>query len=186
MATIATPADTATSTSTGSEDTSEQDQQQQQATPDTGASSQQQAATVDKDTKLPDDHPLIVNHEKLKGELATAKTELTEARASSAKATQLEADLGKRPTTEAMETLQTRYDRLESFLQTAGGPLGKALDSRTFTKELFESDKDIVTLVKEWNKSNPTATSTALGSAAAAPGAGKQDPNALLRAAAGH
>lgn len=177
-------ADTATSTTAEGTVTEPKEQQQPQAAPATGDQSQPQAATVDKDTKLPDDHPLIVNHAKLKGDLATAKTELTEARAASAKATQLQAELDKRPTTEAVETLQKRYDRLEAFLQSAGGDLGRALDSRTFTKDLFESDKDISTLVKDWNKAHPSATSQALGGSPAAPGAAKSNMNDLLRAAA--
>jgi hypothetical protein len=186
MATEVTPpADTASTTPEGT-DTDPKGQQQQQAAPETGDQSKQQAATVDKDTKLPDDHPLIVNHAKLKGDLATAKTELAEARAQAAKVTKLEDELAARPSKESVDTLQTRYDRLEGFLQAAGGPLGKALDSRTFTKELFESDKPIADIVKDWNKANPTTTSTALESAAAEPGKGKVDPNVLLRAAAGH
>lgn len=178
------PADTATSTSTTDSATDSKVQTQQQAAPDTGDQTQQQV-TVDKSTQLPDDHPLVINHAEVKGKLAKLTTELTEARAQSAKATKLEEELGKRPTTEALETLQTRFDRLEAFLQSAGGTLGKALDSRTFTRDLFETDKDIADIVKDWNKANPSATSTALGASAAAPASKKADPNALIRAAAG-
>jgi hypothetical protein len=137
---------------------------------------------VGKDTILPDDHPLIVKHSELKGKLANANTELSEARALSAKATKLEEELAARPTTEALETLQTRYDRLEEFVQAIPG-LGKALDSRTFTRDLFETDKDIKDIVKDYQRANPTATSQALGGKAAQPADGKIDPNALIRAA---
>ena len=84
---------------------------------------------------------------------------------------------------EALQTLQTRYDRLEAFAQAVG--LGKALDSRTFTRDLFETDKDIAGLVKDFNKANPSATSTALSSTAGGEGKTKHDPNELLRIAAG-
>lgn len=141
--------------------------------------------TPQEHTKLPDDHPLVKTLAKQKLDLAAARTELAEARAKSAKVSELEEELGKRPTSEAIETLQTRYDRLEGFLQAVGGPLGKALDSRSFTRDLFETDKDIADLVKSWNQANPSATSTALGSASASPAPGKVDPNVLLRAAAG-
>lgn len=163
---------------------------QQDPTPPSGGNGGQQAApqqdpapvVIDKDTKLPDDHPLMVKHGELKAKLSTANTELAEARAASTKATQLEAELAKRPTTEAMETLQNRYDRLEAFALAVG--LTKALDSRTFTKDLFETDKDIKELVKEFNRANPTATSVALGGGAAGgQGTAKQDPNELIRIA---
>lgn len=139
--------------------------------------------TVTKDAKLPDDHPVVKQLKADKDKLARANSELTELRAKSANLTKLEEELAARPTTEAMETLQTRQDRLEEFVQAVG--LGKALDSRTFTRDLFETDKDIKTLVKEWNQANPTATATALGSAAAKPADAPVDPNTLLRIAAG-
>lgn len=165
----------------------EQQSQQQTTTPEAGANgSQQQAAPeIDDSTQLPETHPLVKTLAKQKQDLAAAKTALAEANAKSTKVTQLEEELNKRPTTEALETLQTRYDRLESFLQAAGGPLARALDSRTFTRDLFETDKDIATLVKEWHKANPNATSTALGSGAAAPDdKSKPSMNDLLRSAA--
>ncbi|QIG58097.1 scaffolding protein [Microbacterium phage Zepp] len=166
--------------------------QQQDPTPSSGGNGGQQQAPVtdpapvviDKDTKLPDDHPLIVKHGELKAKLSTANSELTEARAQAARTTQLEEELGKRPTTEAVETLQNRYDRLEEFVLAVG--LGKALDSRTFTKDLFETDKDIKDLVRDWNRANPSATSQALSSTAGGQQAdGKHDPNELIRIAAG-
>lgn len=182
---MATEQNGSTEETSGSE---QQDQQQQTTDETSGNGEQQQASTAQQEqtpTQLPDDHPLVKSLAALKGTIATQKTELAEARAKSKQATQLEEELNKRPTQEAVDTLQTRYDRLEQFLQAAGGPLGKALDSRTFTRDLFETDKDIADLVKDWNRANPSATSTALGSAAAAPASKKADPNALIRAAAG-
>jgi hypothetical protein len=140
--------------------------------------------TIDDTTQLPETHPLVKTLAKQKQDLASSKTELAEARAQAAKVAQLEEELGKRPTSEAVETLQTRYDRLESFLQSVGGPISKALDSRTFTRDLFESDKDVKDLVKDFNKANPSATSTALGSSGARPSGATVEVNDLLRAAA--
>lgn len=169
----------------------EQQQGQQQApqgeTPKPGEQQQASPITIDDSTKLPDTHPLVKAYRSTLEEnrkLSTAKTELAEANARAAKATQLEEELGKRPTTEAMETLQTRYDRLEAFVMAVG--LGKALDSRTFTKELFETDTDVAKLVKDWQRANPTATSQALSSTAGGQQAEpKHDANELLRIAAG-
>lgn len=182
--------------STGETSGQEQQGQQQQTTPETGGNGEQQQAGSTQDqsqsqsqeqtpVKLPDDHPLVKTLATQKDTIARQKTEIAELRAKSATTTQLEEELGKRPTTEALETLQTRYDRLEAFLVAAGGPLGKALDSRTFTRDLFETDKDIESLVKDWHKANPTATSQALGSGAASPASSKPNPNDLLRAAIG-
>lgn len=170
--------------STG-ETSGEQQDQQQQATPEAGGNGEAQQVTIDDSTKLPDTHPLVKTLAKQKQDLAAAKTALAEANAGSAKATKLEEELNARPTQEALDTLQTRYDRLEAFLTAAGGPIGKALDSRTFTRDLFESDKDITALVKDWHKANPTTTSQALSSAAGGEGSDKKSPNELLRIAAG-
>lgn len=183
-----------TENETGStEDTSGQEQQDQQqaTTEDSSANGSQQQSTTDepqvvsKDAKLPDDHPVVKQLKSDKDKLAKANAELAELRAKSADSTKLEEELAKRPTQEALDTLQTRYDRLEAFLVAAGGPIGRALDSRTFTRDLFETDKDIDALVKDWHKNNPSATSTALGGGASDQGKSKQDPNALIRAAAG-
>lgn len=187
MAPQAEQVDTTTDSST--EDTSgqeQQDTQQQETTDDTSGNGTQQQAeqVVSKDAKLPDDHPVVKQLAADKAKLAKANTELAELRASSKKATELQTALDARPTQEALDTLQTRYDRLEEFLQAAGGPLSKALDSRTFTRDLFESDKDIAEIVKDWQKANPTATSQALGSGSAAPAGTKSNMNDLLRAAA--
>ena len=83
-----------------------------------------------------------------------------------------------------LTALQGKYDRLESFLSKVGGPISKALDSRSFTKSLFESDEDIEKLVKDWHAANPTATASALGNNGASTSSGKPDISALLRAAA--
>jgi DNA-binding protein len=170
-------------------DTPVQGQGEQHApTGDTPGNGEQQPPKADEPKgpiQLPDDHPVIKQWKDDKAKLATVRTELTEAQAQAAKATKLEDELKARPTKEAMETLQTRYDRLEAFVQAAGGDISKALDSRTFTRDLFESDKDVAEIAKAWRKANPTATSTALSSAAAAPAGDKVDQNALLRAAAG-
>ena len=60
------------------------------------------------------------------------------------------------------DALQSKYDRLEEFLLQAGGNLAKVLDSRSFTKDLFESDTDIQELVEKWHKNNPSAVGSAL------------------------
>ena len=166
----------------------DQQEPQQQTTPESGGNGQQQQeSTATDETRLPDSHPLVKAYRAQLEENrrnAVAKTELAEARAQAAQVTKLQDELGKRPTQEAMDTLQTRYERLEAFAQAVG--LGRALDSRTFTRDLFESDKDVATLVKEWNKANPTATSAALGSTPTDDqGSGRVDPNVLLRIAAG-
>jgi len=157
----------------------EQDQQQD-PTPGEGGNGGQQQSTepvITKDTKIPDDHPLVKALAKANEKVAS----LAEAQAQAAKATKLEEELAARPSQEALDTLQNRYDRLEEFAQAVG--IGKALDSRTFTRDLFETDKNIADLVKEWNRANPSATSTALGSKSAAPADKKPDPNDLIRAA---
>lgn len=165
----------------------EQGQQQAGTTPETGANGepQQTGTTPSEPAKLPDDHPLVKTLAANKQKLSSQNTEIAELRAKSAQVTKLEQELNDRPTKEAVETLQTRYDRLEAFLQAAGGPLAQALDSRTFTKDLFESDKDVEDLAKEWHRTHPTATSAALGGGAGEGGGGKVDPNKLIRAAFG-
>lgn len=179
MATEATPAATGST-----EETSGQESTEQQQTPPAETAGKEEAPVkIDDSTQLPETHPLVKTLATLKTKTASQTSELTELRSKSAKVTKLEEELAARPTTEAVETLQTRYDRLEAFIQQAGGSLGKALDSRTFTRDLFETDKDVAEIVKEWSKNNPSATTTALASAAAAPGASKVDPNTLLRAA---
>lgn len=175
-----------TSTGTG-ETPPESTGQQPQTTPETGGNGQQQqtttSSTPEEPARLSDDHPLVKTLGKQKTDIVSLKQEITELRGKTSKVSQLEDELKERPTKEAVETLQTRYDRLEAFVQAAGGNIGKALDSRTFTRDLFETDKDVASLAKDFLKANPTATSTALASGGAAPSGGKQDPNQLLRAA---
>lgn len=172
--------------STGTEGTetgTEEQQEQQNSTDETSGQEQQQTGTPEKPVQLPDDHPLVKTLAANKDKIAGLTSELTELRAKSKTITKLEEELTARPTVEVVEALQARYDRLEGFLQAVGGPLSKALDSRTFTRDLFETDKDIETLVKEYSKANPTATSAALGSGAAAPASKSPDMNAILRSA---
>jgi hypothetical protein len=158
--------------------------QQQQTTPEPGANGSQQPVITDS-TQLPDTHPLVKTLKANKDKLSSQAQELRDANARAAKATELEEELAKRPTQEAVETLQTRFDRLSEFLEAVPGPLGRALDSRTFTKDLFETDKDIASLVKDFLKKNPSVTSQALGGGTTQQTSDKPDPNALLRAAAG-
>lgn len=165
-------------------ETADQEQQGQQQTTTEGETPQpgeSQQTPNQEPIQLPEDHPLVKALTGYKGKIATQAAELQELRAKSARVTQLETDLQARPTQEAIDTLQTRYDRLEAFAQAVG--IGKALDSRSFTRDLFETDKDIAELVKEWNKANPSTTSQALGSGAASPSDSKPDMNKLLRAA---
>lgn len=177
-------------TPAGGEPAEGQQGQQQDPTPGEGGNGGQQQPepqakpaepVITKDTKIPDDHPLVKALAKANQKVA----ELDEARAQAAKATQLEEELSKRPTTEAMDTLKNRYDRLEAFLTEAGGPLSRALDSRTFTRRLFETDDKIEDIVQQWRKDNPTATSSAAAAAGGNSPTGKVDPNELLRAARG-
>jgi len=84
--------------------------------------------------------------------------------------------------TAVRDAVQTKYDRLEAFLVAVGGPLSKALDSKSFTKDLFESDTSIEDLVDAWNKNNPSHTSSALG-APAGEGNPSTSINDLLRMA---
>lgn len=149
------------------------------ATPEPGENGTQQgSSTTQQGDRLPDDHPLVKAYtssqeqlRQLKGthqtkvqELETQVTELT------AKATQA-------------ESVQAKYDRLEAFLTSLGGPISKALDSKSFSTALFETDTDIKELVAQWHKDNPSATSTALRSSAGDSESTK-DMNALLRSAA--
>ena len=170
------------STNEGTGETSESQDQQQESTGETSGQDEQQGqqsqeestSSKSDDKKDPAKQALLADLNKERKDLKAARTELA--------ALKTEAD-SLRPKAETVDAIQAKYDRLEGFLQAVGGPLGKALDSRTFTQALFETDKDIAELVKDWNKANPTATSSALGSAAAAPADGKKDVNALLRAA---
>lgn len=167
-------------------ETTDQEQQgQQQANQgETPPAESQQASTPQEPVRLSEDHPLVKTLAANKLKLSEQATALREAQAQAAKATKLEEELQARPTQESVETLQTRYDRLEAFAQAVG--LGRALDSRQFTRDLFESDKDIKDLVKEWNQANPSATAAALSATAGGNnGTKKPDANELIRIAAG-
>lgn len=129
------------------------------------------------ETKLPDDHPLVKT-------LATQKEELKQLRPAGAKVAELETKITELTAqAETATAIQAKYDRLESFLSAVGGPLSKALDSKSFTTALFESDTDVAELVTKWHKDNPSATSAALNSGAGS-SSSKVDINALLRQAA--
>lgn len=132
---------------------------------------------ADSDTQLPDNHPLVKT-------LAAQKEELKTLRQAGQKVTELETqvtELTSKAT--SAEEVQARYDRLETFLTQIGGPLSRALDSKSFTTALFETDTDIAELVTKWHKDNPSATSQALqGNPGNIPDS--QDMNALLRTAA--
>lgn len=184
MAPETPPAGEASTTSTETPNVEETPGAQGQQTPTPGEGAPEGTPASNDDGKLPDDHPLVKALAKEKQKSSSQATELAEARANSAKATKLEEELAARPTTEAMVTLQTRYDRLEAFLIAAGGPLGRALDSRTFTKDLFESDKDVADLVTDWHKANPSATAQALAGGAGDQGKKAAGLNDLIRAAA--
>ena len=134
-------------------------------------------ATVTAETKLPDDHPLVKT-------LATQKEELKQLRPAGVKVAELETKITELTTqAETATAVQAKYDRLESFLSAIGGPISKALDSKSFTTALFESDTDVAELVTKWHKDNPSATSAALNSGAGT-STSKTDINALLRQAA--
>lgn len=170
---------TTDSTETEEQDTQSTEQQDTEETSEesTDTTQSQDDATSDPkpaDKKDPAKQALLADLHKERKALKTASTELT------ALKTEVE-EL--RPIRDTLDAVQTKYDRLEAFLQAAGGPLGKALDSKSFTTALFESDKDISEIVKEWNAANPSATSTALGSAAAAPAGKAPSMNDLLRSA---
>lgn len=172
--------ETETVTTDSTEETSDQAVDQDttnSATSETEANgTTEESSTASQEQQLPDTHPLVKA-------LAAQKDELKALRASGQRVKDLETQLEAAVTEkDANAALQSKYDRLEEFLTKAGGPLGKALDSKSFTKDLFESDKAIEDLVTEWHRSNPTATSTALGSKGSESG-GKVDINALLRAA---
>lgn len=120
-----------------------------------------------------------------KAVLADLHRERESRKALQAQVDKLKADLSTATqSTEQLQAVQRKYDRLEEFLAKSGSPLGKALDSRSFTSRLFETDDSISDLVKSWNASNPSPTNVALGSSTAPQRGGKPDMNTLLRQAA--
>lgn len=82
---------------------------------------------------------------------------------------------------EEFTSLESKYNRLEEFLTLAGGPLSKAMDSRSFTNALFNTNDDVSKIVEKWHKENPSQTSSALAGGTGG-GNPKPDMNALLRA----
>lgn len=61
-----------------------------------------------------------------------------------------------------LEDLKFRYSRLEEFLLESGGVLSSILDSKTYSKRLFDPETSLPDLVKEWQKNHPSPTSQAL------------------------
>lgn len=84
---------------------------------------------------------------------------------------------------EELAAVQRKYDRLEQFLLGVGGPLSKALDSKTFSTKLFETDDPIEDIVTAWQAANPSTASKALSSSAAPADSKKSDIGDLLRQA---
>lgn len=177
---------TETSTETVNDSTEETSGQEVENNKDTSSTTsepegngQQQEPTTQQDTRLPDDHPLVKAY-------ASSQEQLKQLKGShQSKVAELETKVQELTTkAESAESVQLKYDRLESFLTKVGGPLSKALDSRSFTTALFESDEDIDELVSKWHRDNPSATSSALNSGPGSTQASK-DMNALLRKAAG-
>uniref|UniRef100_A0AAU6R5X7 Scaffolding protein n=1 Tax=Micrococcus phage Olihed TaxID=3092209 RepID=A0AAU6R5X7_9CAUD len=118
------------------------------------------------------------------GLLADLHKERKDRQSAQSRVTELETEITTLKTkAETVDSIQHKYERLEAFLQSAGGALGRALDSRSFTEALFESDKDVADIVADWNKNNPSNTSTALGAGAAQPSPKGPTMNDLLRSA---
>lgn len=170
---------------TGSESQDETSEDQQQDTSQDSAdetSDQEQQSDTQQDA--PKDDPVKGLKSALSGARADLNKERKDHGTTKARVTELEAQVADlTPKAETTDAIQSRYDRLEEFLQALPGPLGKALDSKSFTKRLFESEDKIEDIIKDWNKANPTATSSALGAGGAAPSSTPVDPNKLLRAA---
>lgn len=156
--------------------------QQQEVTPETGGNDTSEGQQS-QEQRLPDDHPLVKAYASSQSELKTLRSS---SQAHQAKVTELETKIAELTTkAESTDTVQGKFDRLEAFLLALPGPLGKALDSRSFTDALFNSDKSIEDILKDWQRANPTATSQALGAGAGDPGKKAPTMNELLRAAAG-
>lgn len=174
--------------STGTEETS--DQQNQNGTDNTGSGetppaeqSQSQQETSQEDSAASQEQaPKDLQKASI---LADLHKERKERQTAQGKVTELETKVSELQTkADTVDAIQGKFDRLEAFLQSIPGPLGKALDSRSFTEALFESDKDIDEILADWNKANPTATSQALGAGAASPAPKGPSMNDLLRSAA--
>lgn len=153
---------------TGTEDTTAE-------TADTGTTEE---PTGQQEERLPDDHPLVKAYAGTQDKLRQLKD------SHQTKVQELESQVTTLTTkaTEA-DAVQARYTRLESFLTALGGPVSKALDSKSFSTALFETDTDVTELVAQWHRDNPSATSSALNSGSGSTASSK-DMNALLRQAA--
>lgn len=150
------------------------------ATPpaETATTGQAVSDTTQQEDRLPDDHPLVKAYTSSQEQLRALKgTHQTKVQELEAQVSQLTAK------TASADEVQAKYDRLESFLTSLGGPISKALDSKSFSTALFESDTDIKELVAQWHRDNPSATSTALGSSAGSPAGPQPTMNEILRAA---
>lgn len=166
-------------TETASQDTNstDQDNQPDPDTTDNGSSQDDDKQDSNEDPNKSDE----VDHNK-QALLADLHKERSKRQSLKAEVEKLTADVASHKEVKSeLESYKARYDRLEQFLLAAGGNVSKALDSRSFTKDLFESDKDIADLVETWNKSNPSAISGALSGS----GQDENQPtlNDLLRAA---
>lgn len=154
---------------------------QTEATPEPGGNgnvTQPDTTSQQQEHKLPDDHPLVTAYERQKQINADLKEKADK---SAELATELQST--KDQLTQATAG-QTRLERLEEFLTALGGPLSRALDSKSFTRDLFESDTDVKELVDKWNQDNPTATSAALRGGSGTRTGGGISINDALRAAA--
>lgn len=132
---------------------------------------QEKVAAPEEDKKDPNKDALLADLHKERTERKALRDQVEELTSKAAASTEL---------SEKYTGLETKYSRLEEFLTSVGGPISKALDSRSFTKSLFESDADISELVDKWHKENPSQTSSAL-SGGASGGSPKLDVNAALR-----
>lgn len=154
---------------------------QTEATPETGGNGNvtpPDTTSQQQEQKLPDTHPLVKAFEAQKAELKDLKIK-------SAQSADLDTELQSTKDQLAQATAgQARLERLEEFLTALGGPLSRALDSKSFTRDLFESDTDVKELVDKWNQDNPTATSAALRGGSGTRTGGGISINDALRAAA--
>lgn len=167
-------------TETASQDTDQNDQPNQ-PDPDTTDNGSSQDTDDKQDSNQSTDKSDEVDHNK-QALLADLHKERSKRQSLKSEVEKLSADVASHKEVQSeLDSYKARYDRLEQFLLAAGGNVSKALDSRSFTKDLFESDKDIAELVETWNKSNPSAISGAL----AGSGQDQNQPtlNDLLRAA---
>lgn len=143
---------------TSSEETSKVDDQKQDAAPE------EEKKDFNKESVLADLHKERTERKALRDQVAELTSEVA----------------AHKELTEKYSGLEAKYSRLEEFLTTVGGPISKALDSRSFTKSLFESDEKISELVDKWHKDNPSQTSSAL-SGGSGGGSPKLDVNTALR-----